>query len=242
MGTDSIIRAVGVTKSFDGITAVANVQLTMSNGKITALAGGNGSGKTTLLKMLAGALKPDAGYVAFNDHKLPSSNVAVARATGIQMVYQDCSLCPDASVVENMFLGNEMKNPLGFLKRNAMRHLALEVIEQYDLPIPDTDATPPEMSGGQRKAVAIARALVSKPRFLLLDEPTSALGVREQATLLDIVVDLNAKGVGVCICTHSPDEILKVAARILIMRHGELVLDQPVHLMSKADLAIAMSS
>jgi ABC-type sugar transport system ATPase subunit len=231
----------GLTKAFEELEAVKNVSFTFSNKEVVALAGGNGSGKSTLLKMIAGTLQQDLGSVKFNERILSPGNISEARKCGIQMVFQDGSLCPDANVVENMFLGNEIKSALGFLKTTKMKEKTLALIEQYQLPIPNLNAKAFEMSGGQRKSVAIGRALLSEPQFLLLDEPTAALGVKEQQMVVRMVKELNHNEVGVLICTHSPEEVLNVASRVIILRSGKMVIDRSTNGLTKAELAILMS-
>jgi simple sugar transport system ATP-binding protein len=222
--------------------AVAQVSFVMFKQEVVALAGGNGSGKSTLLKIIAGVIAPDAGQIVVDDCALAGGSVQEARAHGIQMVFQDGALCLDASVLENMFLGCELQSRLGFLKIAQMRLQASTLISHYQLPIPDIDAKVRTLSGGQRKAVAIGRALLSEPQFLLLDEPTAALGVKEQQILAATIGELSQKGVGVIFCTHSPDEILSITSRVLILRRGELVADERTEGLNKASLALQMST
>ncbi len=231
-----------LSKAFGDSVAVAGVSFAMSRKEVVALAGGNGSGKSTLLKIIAGVISKDAGQIVVDAATLTGGNVQEARASGIQMVFQDGALCLDASVLENMFLGCEPQSPLGFLKIAQMRNRAVKLIDDYVLPIPNIDSKVRTLSGGQRKAVAIGRALLSEPRFLLLDEPTAALGVKEQKILATTIGELSNKGVGIILCTHSPDEILNIASRVLILRRGELIADECTKGLDKASLALQMST
>jgi ABC-type sugar transport system ATPase subunit len=240
--TSHTISVERLTKTFGTTLAVQNASFSISSNEVVALAGGNGSGKSTLLKMISGALAPDTGNILWDGKMLTSGKPRETRATGIEMVFQDCALCPDASVIDNLFLGREPTTSLGFLKVAEMRRLASEIIAKYTLPIPDINVETRPLSGGQQKAIAIGRALLSQPKLLLLDEPTAALGVKEQKIILQTIADLRTKGVGIILCTHLPDEILAVADRVLIMRRGELVGDYKVQGLTKTELAVLMST
>lgn len=229
-------------KSFGQNVAVAAANFFLKSNEIVALAGGNGSGKSTLLKMIFGAVVPDSGYLQWNGQVLKAGNPGQARALGIEMVFQDCALCGDVSVLENLFLGQEPLSVCGFLKTNQMRARAREIIDSYQLPIPNLEANTKDLSGGQQKAVAIGRALLSNPKLLLLDEPTAALGVKEQQIILQALIELKSSGVGILISTHSPDEIATVADRVLVLQRGQLVRNQPAVEISRAELAILMST
>jgi ABC-type sugar transport system ATPase subunit len=236
LAVDSLVKSFGNTVAVDGVSFV------LSKNEVVALAGGNGSGKTTLLKMIAGAIVPDNGQVEWDGQKLIPGNPHRRRLLGIEMVFQDGALCPDCSVLENLFLGREKLSRLGFLAKRDMRELAKTLIASYNFFIPSLDATPKQLSGGQQKAVSIGRALLSRPRLLLLDEPTAALGVKEQETILRTLSELKSAGVCIVFCTHSPDEILSVADRLLVLRRGGLVHDHGLQGISKPELAILMST
>ncbi len=226
-----------------GLTlAVSAVSFSVTSNEIVALVGGNGSGKSTLLKMIAGAIVADSGVVSWDGTTLRNGDSGHARSHGIEMVFQDCALCPDVSVVDNLFLGREPSNYFGFLKRDQMYAEAQQLIDYYRLPIPSLDAACRHMSGGQQKAVAIGRALLSKPKLLILDEPTAALGVKEQQRMVATLKELHALGVGIIICSHSPEEILAIAERGLVLRRGELVHDVMLNQISQNELAILMST
>ncbi len=231
-----------IVKRFGETAAVGGVSFSIASTDVVALAGGNGSGKTTLLRIIAGALMPDSGSVIWEGQPLRCGNSRDTRNRGIEMVFQDCALCPDATVVDNLFLGREPISALGFLKLRQMQDEAQQMIERYHLPIPSLTTQTRYLSGGQQKAVAIGRALLSKPRLLLLDEPTAALGVKEQKIILNTLIELRSAGVGIILCTHSPDEILLVAQRVLALRRGELVHNKPIGELSRNELALVMST
>jgi len=240
--TSQLLVCKELTKTFGGTVAISGVSFMVSDKEVLALAGGNGSGKSTLMKMIAGALIPDTGSVEFDGISLKPGNTHFARERGIAMVYQDCALCPDASVLENLFLGREPITSLGFLKIAQMRQKAAELLEHYDLPIVNLDAKAGQLSGGQQKAVAIGRALLSHPRLLMLDEPTAALGVKEQKIICEMVKELKSKGVSIILCTHLPSEILMLADRVIVLRRGELVRNQSAKEITETDLAVLMST
>jgi ABC-type sugar transport system ATPase subunit len=158
------------------------------------------------------------------------------------MVFQDCALCPECSVWENLYLGREIVSIWGFLAIRKMKDRARQMIAHYDLPIPDMDIKVRELSGGQQKAVAIGRALLSAPRLLILDEPTAALGVREQETVLRVIRELRSRGTGIIFCTHAPDEILSVAERILVLNRGRLAHDLKIAGMSRPQVQNLMGA
>lgn len=233
---------MNLAKAFGRTVAITGVSFDLATGTVVALLGGNGSGKSTLLKMISGAIAPDSGQVEWAGRPLAAGQPHGARRAGIEMVFQDGALCGDCTVLENLFLGREPLTRLGFLRMGEMKRLAREVVEHYELPIPNLAVTAGHLSGGQQKAVAIGRALLSRPRLLLLDEPTAALGVKEQAVVLKVIGDLAASGVGILFCTHSPEETLAIAERALVLRRGELVRDQPLEGLSKGEVALLMST
>lgn len=230
-----------LTKSFGSTKAVDNVTFKIDRCEVLALAGGNGSGKSTLLKLIYGNIIPDFGQIYFKEQLLPSGNVNFTRKLGIEMVFQDSALCPDINILENLFLGREIISRLGFMKKNIMRLKANKIIEQYNLSLTNIDQKISSLSGGQKKAVAIARALITQPKLLLLDEPTAALGVRQQDVLLTTIKTIRKLGTSVVFCTHSPDEILDVADRVIILDRGMLLHDKKLKNMKRLDLANLMS-
>lgn len=235
-------EVAGISKSYGATRAVDDVTFTGSSAESIALTGGNGSGKSTLLRILVGALLPDSGSFIFNTVPLGDGKPRRAKETGIEMVFQDSGYCPGASILENLFLGGEPHGPLGFVRLRQMRHQAREIVQRLGLPLRELDVQVRELSAGQQKAVAICRALLSKPRLLLLDEATANLGVREQEMVMNTFAQLKTEGIGFVCCTHSPDEVLAFADRLLVMRQGKLSEDRPVKGISRAELAIMMSA
>lgn len=231
-----------VSKWFGGNHALRDVTFTIEDDAVIALTGGNGSGKSTLLKVIAGVLKPEAGRMLWEGMRWEFANPRATRRAGIDMVFQDSSLCPDCSVLENLFLGRESTSILGMLRRRAMASTAKTVLADFGSMPEDLAVKVSELSGGQQKAVAIARALLANPRLLLLDEPTAALGVRQQELILSTVLRLRDQGTRVLYCTHSPDEVLKVCDRILVMDRGKLVEDRRLNGLGRLELLSLMSN
>lgn len=231
----------GISKSYGTTQAVASVTFSGSSAESIALTGGNGSGKSTLLKVLVGSLLPDSGSFVFNGVTLGDGKPRRAKDAGIELVFQDSGHCPIASVLENLFLGRELHGAFGFVNLRQMRNQAVEIIQRLGLPLHDLDAQVKDLSGGQQKAVAICRAVLSKPRLLLLDEATANLGVHEQEMAMNAFAQLKTDGIGFIFCTHSPDEVLAFADRILVMRYGKLSEDRPVKGLTRPELAVMMS-
>jgi ABC-type sugar transport system ATPase subunit len=233
----TILSGEELTKAFGSNVAVSKVSVMVSSGEIVALVGSNGSGKSTLLKMIYGSLIPDSGRVTLNGVLLRQGDPHEARARGIEMVFQDkdeeSKLCPSISVVENLFLGREPTSKLGIIQRVQMQSKVNHLVDRYALSLPPLNALVGRLSGGQQKAVAIGRALLSAPNILLLDEPTASLGVTERG--------LKASGVGIILCSHSLEEVMHVADRVVALRSGELIADEHVAALSESDIALLMS-
>lgn len=241
----SILSSESLTKAFGSNVAVSGVSLKVSSGEILALVGSNGSGKSTLLKMIYGSLVPDSGCTKLNGVPLKEGNPHDARARGIEMVFQDkdqeSKLCPSISVIENLFLGREPLSTLGMIRWRQMQAKVNRLVEHYALSLPPLIAKVGQLSGGQQKAVAIGRALLSAPRILLLDEPTASLGVTERGLVHKAITDLKSSGVGIILCSHSLEEVAKVADRVIALRLGELIADKALGGVSETEIALLMS-
>jgi ABC-type sugar transport system ATPase subunit len=234
-----------LTKRFGSNTALSRVSFKVSSGEILALVGSNGSGKSTLLKTTYGTVKADSGSVSINGEMLRPGRPHETRMRGIEMVFQDkdeeAKLCPDVSVLENLFLGREPVSPLGIVLMREMQARVSEVVEHYSFPLPPLDSKIGQLSGGQQKAVAIGRALLSRPRILLLDEPTASLGLTERRFVHEAFRDLKESCVGIILCSHSLDEVMSIADRIMALRGGEVIADEPLAGIPEKDIALLMS-
>jgi simple sugar transport system ATP-binding protein len=218
-----------LSKHFGGVRAIDNLSLSVDSGMLLGLVGDNGAGKSTLLKCITGALPYDCGEILLNGTPISPGHPVIARAAGIEMIYQNLQLCSLHTVVQNISLGRERRRrflglPSPILDQSAMRTIAQEALSKLNSDI-DLDATVGCLSGGQQQAVAIARALVSNPKVLIMDEPTAALGEREAASALSLILTRKKKGMAILLVTHRLSELPQVADRIAIMRHGALIDD-----------------
>ena len=191
-----------------------------------ALAGDNGAGKSTLIKIVSGVLRPDEGEIRYKGEPVAFTGPSQARERGIETIYQDLALADNLDVGENVFLGREPRSRvLGLLPRidrRAMREAAHEVLDTLDIDIPRRKLREPvrNLSGGQRQAVAIGRAIYWKAELLIMDEPTAALGVPEQRKVRELIMRLKTQGVAVIFISHNLQDIFAVADRILVLRRG----------------------
>ncbi len=224
-----VLRIQGIAKRYGAVTALRDVHMHLQQGEVLGLIGDNGAGKSTLIKILTGFIQPDEGtiYVHGQEEKLRS--VPYARALGIETVYQDLALVNELSVYHNMFLNREKL--LGFLPlldNKTMRREAQEHLKQLGIRLPSVDTEVAKLSGGQRQAIAIGRAVSSDVKILLLDEPLAAMGAREGAQILDLIRGLKEKGVSVIMIGHNYVQVLEVCDRINLLQHGEITFDKPV--------------
>ena len=233
-GTDDHLRVVGVTRSFGNVEALRGVDFAARRGEVMALVGDNGAGKSTLMKILAGAESLDSGFIFLAGKQVEISNPHVAAENGISIVYQDLALCENMDIVSNMFLGDEAvkRNSLTRLSPNALRPLdelemerqAKDVIGRLRVRTLQTLRTKvASLSGGQRQAVAIARALDKSSSVVLLDEPTAALGVAQTRQVLDLVKSLRDSDHAVVYISHNLKDVFEVSDRITALRHGKAV-------------------
>ncbi len=226
-----ILQVSGVSKYFGGLTALDNVSLDIYPGEVVALLGDNGAGKSTLIKCISGVYQQDDGEVLFNGQAITDMKPAQIRDLGIETIYQDLALAEQLDVGANVFLGKEkMKNFLGFIPvtdDEYMREEAAKVLERLDIHIPNLSQKLVRLSGGQRQAVAIARAIYWDARLVIMDEPTAALGVPEQRKVLALVRSLRDEGIPVIIISHNMQDVLDVADRLVIMLRGRRVANLP---------------
>jgi len=226
--TTPLYQARGVTRSFGRVVALRGADFSVYPGEVSAIVGDNGAGKSTLIKILSGALQPDGGELLFDGRPVRLASPQEARALGIETVYQDLALAPSLDVASNLFLGRETRQAgllgaLGFLDDRAMRRKARQ--EMADLRIGLSSVRQPvlTLSGGQRQAIAVARATAWGRRVVIMDEPTAALGVRESAMVLRLIERVKAAGIAVIVISHSMPEVFEVADHITILRLGRTV-------------------
>lgn len=224
-----VLRARNMVKRFGGLTAVDNVSLDIYPGEVVGLVGDNGAGKSTLIKMISGVYKPDEGQVFLEDRELTLASPMEARSLGIETIYQDLALCENLDATVNIFLGREPLRRMLWLFKQVDRRLMLaeskKVLERLDIRIPNLQRPIEQMSGGQRQAVAIARAVYWNAKLMIMDEPTAALGVPEQRKVQELIRTLRGQGVPVLLISHNMQDIFAVADRIVVMRRGSKVGD-----------------
>ncbi|HRK98016.1 MAG TPA: ATP-binding cassette domain-containing protein [Alphaproteobacteria bacterium] len=226
-----LLRIEGLHKHYGGVHALDDVSLSVDTGTVIGLVGDNGAGKSTLMKCVTGAEKPDHGSIVFDGQPIGLTPFD-SRQAGIEMIYQDLDLCLRQDVTANIFLGREdlvhlwgMQTP--FMNHKAMNESGRALIQTLNADI-DVSKEAGSLSGGQRQAVAIARALLHHPKLLVMDEPTAALGVREITKVLNLIRSLKDQGITVILISHRLSDIFEVADRIVMMRHGKIVDDNAV--------------
>ena len=216
--TRTVLEMHGITKNFGAVAALTDVSLDVRAGEVMALVGDNGAGKTTLVKVLAGVHLPDAGTIRFEGQEITVPTPAAAHALGIATVYQDLALCDNLNVIDNLYLGRELR-PLR-LDEVTMETRSWGLLRQLSAKIPTVRASVASLSGGQRQTVAIARSLLGDPKLIILDEPTAALGVAQTAEVLNLIERLRERGLAVIVISHSMDVVTAVADRVAVLRLG----------------------
>ena len=222
-----VLRVEHISKRFGAVTALVDINLHLRKGEVLALLGDNGAGKSTLLKILCGFQPPDSGRIILNGQEVTLKSVDQARALGIDVVYQDLALIDQLTVYHNMFLKREaVRWPL--LNNRAMRRIARERLDEMGIGLKSVDSEVARLSGGQRQAIAVARAVYSDAKVLLLDEPLAAMGAKEAAIILDLIRDLKRRGdVSVIVIAHNYGQVLEIADRVNLLQHGEITFDKP---------------
>jgi len=220
----SILSARELSKHFGGVAALERVSFDLFPGEVLALAGDNGAGKSTLIKAIAGVHQPDHGEIWYDGARVQFASPREARDRGIETIYQDLALADNLDVGANVFLGREPASRfLGILPRidrPAMREAARRTMASLDIEIERLDVPVRALSGGQRQAVAIGRAIYWNAKVLIMDEPTAALGVPEQRKVMALIQRLKTQDVAVIFISHNLGDIFAVADRILVLRRG----------------------
>ncbi len=223
-----LLEARGIAKTFGRVTALSDATFSAYAGEVSAIVGDNGAGKSTFIKILSGALVPDGGELLLDGKPVHITSPQDARDRGIETVYQDLALAPSLDVASNLFLGREARLPgflgrLGFLDDRLMRARARQEIEDLQVGLSSVQQPVFTLSGGQRQAIAVARATAWGKRIVIMDEPTAALGVRESAMVLKLISRIVQSGIAVIMISHSMPEVFEVADRITILRLGRTI-------------------
>ena len=229
MSGPPLLSVRGATRRFGAVTALDDVSFTVDAGEVLAILGDNGAGKSTLIKCISGAHRLHAGSIALDGEPVTLSSPAAARALGIETVYQDLALFDNLDAVDNFYAGRELARPrwlprgLRVLRRREMTDTTAGVVRRLQVGLPSVTGAVGLLSGGQRQAVAVARATAFASRLVILDEPTAALGLRESRQVLDLIRRLRDEGKGVIVISHAMDHVIEVADRAIVLRRGRKV-------------------
>ena len=220
-----VLDVKSVSKRFGGVQALDDVSIDLNEGEVLALAGDNGAGKSTLIKVISGVYHPDDGDIIFNNKSIQLDNPKFAREKGIETIYQDLALADNLNVGANIFLGREpMTTKFGVpvINRELMLSESKKVLKNLEINIPESSLEEPvgKLSGGQRQAVAIGRALYWNAKLLIMDEPTAALGVPEQRNVMDLIKKLKEQKVSIIFISHNLTDIFQASDRIVVLRRG----------------------
>ena len=233
------LRAEGIVKKFGNVTALDGVSMHVARGEMLGILGDNGAGKSTLMKILTGYHQPSSGQVYVDGALVALDSVDRARSFGIECVYQDLALVNGLSIYHNLFLNREILRPWPFrlLDHKAMRRRAIAALDDIGVHIPSVDLEVGRLSGGQRQAIAVARAVASNARILLLDEPLAAMGAREAGLIIDLIERLKSRGdIAIVMIAHNYAQTLEICDRIMLMQHGEVTYQSAAAETSPAEL------
>jgi simple sugar transport system ATP-binding protein len=240
------LETTALAKSYGAVHALRGVDLRVDSGEILALCGDNGAGKSTLIRVLSGAHEPGGGEVTLFGKAVRFRSPHDALQQGIATIYQDLAIAPELNIWQNVFMGAELTRSLlpglRVLDKRAMRERAAALLHSLNQSIPDMDRSVSQLSGGQRQAVAISRALLWKARVVIMDEPTAALGVKETAEVLALVRRLREEGVAVILISHSMEDVIAVADRVVVLKAGRKVAESSTSGLTPAQLAQAVMS
>jgi simple sugar transport system ATP-binding protein len=227
----AVLSLRGVAKYYGGVTAVEGVDLDIHAGDVLAICGDNGAGKSTLIRIMSGAVAPDAGSLRLDGVVTGFRSPHDALGQGVATIYQELALAPRLSIAANVFLGAELTRTwcgLRLLDKARMAREARAYLSRLSVSVEDVRAPVERLSGGQRQAVAISRALRWNARLIIMDEPTAALGVRETAEVLGLIRRLSDEGRTIVLISHNMRDVVAVASRVAILKNGRKVVDRPL--------------
>ncbi|HEX2907920.1 MAG TPA: ATP-binding cassette domain-containing protein [Phototrophicaceae bacterium] len=229
---EPVLSVKNIVKRFGGLTAVNHVSLDVCPGEVVGLVGDNAAGKSTLIKCISGVYHPEEGEIYFEGQQVHFSHPLEARAAGIETIYQDLALSGNLDVPSNIFLGREIKKRylgglINTLDEKFMLREAEILLKDLEIRFPNLKMPIDKLSGGQRQAVAIARALYWNAKFIIMDEPTNNLGVIEQRKVVELIRRLRDQGVPVILISHTLPDVFAVTDRIIVMHRGRKVTEKP---------------
>jgi len=231
-GRQPLYEARHISMSYGSVQALSDVSMALYPGEVLGLVGDNGAGKSTLIKVLSGVHPPDSGQLILDGVERHWKSPHDTIEAGVETLYQDSGLAPDLTIGSNVFLGREKPKPgllgkLGFLAQKEMESEALANLEEVGITVPPSKRTVSELSGGQRQAVAIGRAIAWARKVIMLDEPTNHLGARQAGEVLSVILAAKNQGLGVIFISHTLPHVLQVTDRIVVLRLGRVVRDAP---------------
>lgn len=221
--SEYLLKAVDITKSFAGVKALQGVSLEIKPGEIHCLAGENGCGKSTLIKVICGVYQPDSGYIEFNGKKYSRISPLEAIEMGIQVIYQDFSIFPNLTVMENLALNTELAAGHRFVNKKRMREIAREALSKINFEV-ELDRLVGSLTVAEKQMVAICRALMFNAKLIIMDEPTTALTKKEVSALFEIILKLKAQGIAILFVSHKLNEVFEISERFTIFRSGKLIV------------------
>ena len=234
-----VLEAKNISKYFGTITALENVNLTVREGECLGVVGDNGAGKTTLMKVLSGLYKPSIGSLYFEGNKEILNSPKDSQNQGLEMVYQDLALAGNLPIGENIFLGREPTKNFGFLRLldyKKIKELSESHLNKLKIHVKSANQKVEELSGGQRQAIAIARATAFNSKIVIMDEPTAALAIKEVGKVLDLINNLKNMGVSVIIISHRMDDIFAVCDRVMAIFQGTNFADSELSKTSRDEV------
>jgi ABC-type sugar transport system ATPase subunit len=224
----SLLELRGLTKRFGAVQALMGIDFEVPPGQVTALAGDNGAGKSVTIKTISGLWPPDEGQIIWDGEPVRLHGPRDAEALGITTIYQDLALCDNLDIVQNMFLGHERlrrglldEGPMETTARETLKELNVKTIRSIRQPVAS-------LSGGQRQSVAVAKAVMSKAKLVIMDEPTAALGVAQTRQVLELIKRLSGQGIAVMVVSHNLNDVFAVADRLVILHLGRMVAQGPI--------------
>lgn len=227
---DTILQVTNLSKSFSGVKALEDVQLSLKKGEVHALMGENGAGKSTLMKILVGLLQPDSGTIQFDGSEMKHKNASQTLKSGISMIHQEILMIPELTIAQNIFLGREKEisgSKWGWLNDHLINEKAHALLEKMGLHIPVTTSMK-QLSVAQMQMIEIAKAISNDAKIIIMDEPTSAISDKEVRVLFNIIKELKSKGVSIIYISHKMEEIYEIADTITVLRDGKHVATKPV--------------
>lgn len=222
-----MIELHDISQTFGNFHALRGINLSVKEGAVTCVLGDNGAGKSTLIKILAGLNQPTGGTITVDGEEVNFASPRDSLDAGIATVYQDLALVPSLSVWRNFFLGQELTGALGLLREEEMKRITHEQLSEMGIELGDVSVELSALSGGQRQVVAIARAIYFGARYIILDEPTAALGVKQSGMVLRFIDAARERGMGVVFITHNPQHAHLVGDHFIVLTVGQMSLDAP---------------